>query len=124
MPNFEKHQFNLENKHGLIGSFIDPSSIRNSQDFEIAFSKLEPGFTAPPHIHTLSKTMVIILSGGMTFSIDREKVEVNEGEYIVFDKGAIEEVVSVKTHTQNLTIHSPSIVGGDKKEMNDQNTSI
>ena len=117
MKHFEKHSFNQESKHVLIGSFIESPSLRNDHNFEIAFSKLEPGFSAAAHIHTQSKTMVIILSGGMTLSIDGEKVEVNQGEYIVFDQGSVEEVISVKINTQNLTIHSPSIIGGDKKEL-------
>ncbi|MDA1079896.1 MAG: cupin domain-containing protein [bacterium] len=83
---------------------------------EISYSKLEEGFTAAPHIHTQSKTVVIILSGGMTFSLDGELVEVDQGEYVVFEKGVVEAVVSVKPNTENLTIHAPSIVGGDKQD--------
>ena len=117
MQNFEKHSFNRETQHGLIGSFIEAASIRNDQNVEISFSKLAPDFHAAPHIHTQSKTIVIVLSGAMTFSINSEVVEVQAGEYIVFDKGAVEEVVSVQPNTQNLTIHTPSIPGGDKKEL-------
>jgi len=114
MKTFEKHSFNTEDKHGLIGSFIDKFSVRNDEHVEISFAKLEPGFSAAPHIHTQTKTLVIVLSGGMTFSIDGEVVEISAGEYLVFAKGAVEEVISVKPNTQNLTIHAPSIPGGDK----------
>jgi quercetin dioxygenase-like cupin family protein len=113
---FEKHSFSNTDKHGLIGSFLDENSIRNDSNVEISYSKLEPGFTAAPHIHTQTKTIVIILSGGMTFSLDGELVEVDQGEYIVFEKGVVEAVVAVKLNTENLTIHAPSIVGGDKKD--------
>lgn len=117
MQHFEKHSFKLDSKHGLIGAFIEKSSIRNEDQVEISFSKLEPGFYAAPHIHTQSKTVVIILKGGMTFSIDGETVEINQGEYLVFDQGSVEEVISVKPNTENLTIHAPSVVGGDKKNI-------
>jgi quercetin dioxygenase-like cupin family protein len=117
MKNFEKHNFIEAEKHAIIGSFLEENSIRNDSNVEIVFSKLENGFHASPHIHTQTKTVVIVLKGGMTFSIDGEVVEVQEGEYIVFDKGLVEEVVSVKPNTQNLTIHAPSILGGDKKEV-------
>lgn len=117
MPAYEKHNFINTSKHPLIGSFIEDSTLRRDSNVEIVFGKLEPGFTAAPHIHTQTKTVVIILKGGMTFSIDGEIVEVHEGEYIVFDKGSVEEVLSVKPETQNLTIHTPSILGGDKKEV-------
>jgi len=117
MKKFEKNTFSQDLKHGLIGSFVDGTSLRNDQNVEISFSKLESGFNASPHIHTQSKTLVIVLTGGMTFSIDGEIVEVDGGEYIIFDKGSVEQVVSVKPHTQNLTLHTPSILGGDKKEL-------
>ena len=100
-----------------MGSFLEISSIRNEQNVEIIFGKLEPGFYAAPHIHTQTKTLVIVLKGGMTFSLDSEVVEVNAGEYLVFNKGVVEEVTSVKSGTENLTIHTPSIIGGDKKEV-------
>lgn len=117
MKKFEKHNFIENNKHALIGSFIEENSVRSDLNVEIFFSKLEPGFHASPHIHTQTKTVVIILKGGMTFSIDGETIKVQEGEYIVFDKGSVEEVLSVEPNTQNLTIHAPSVVGGDKKEL-------
>jgi quercetin dioxygenase-like cupin family protein len=117
MKKFEKNNFVESDKHGIIGSFIEASSIRNDSNVEISFSKLEPGFTAAPHIHTQTKTVVIILKGGMTFSIDSEIVKVTQGEYIIFEKGCVEEVISVEPNTQNLTIHAPSILGGDKKEL-------
>ena len=117
MSKFEKHSFNDSNRHALIGTFIDEASIRCDSNVEIVFSKLEPQFHASPHIHTKTKTVVIVLKGGMTFSIDDETVEVGEGEYIIFDKGSVEEVISVAENTQNLTIHAPSILGGDKKEL-------
>ncbi len=117
MKPFEKHSFIESDKHALIGSFIEESSIRHDSNAEIVFGKLEPGFRAAPHIHTKTKTVVIVLKGGMTFSIDGETVEVKEGEYIVFDKGLVEEVISVEPNTQNFTIHAPSVLGGDKKEL-------
>jgi len=117
MKQFEKHNFIKDDKTGIIGSFIEKSSIRNDSKVEICFSKLGSDFKALPHIHTKTKTIVIILKGEMTFSINNETVIVGEGEYIIFDKGSIEEVVSVKPNTQNLTIHTPSILGGDKKEL-------
>lgn len=117
MKKFEKHTFIYSDKHALIGSFIDTSSVRHDSKVEIVFGKLETGFYASQHIHTGSKTIVIVLKGGMTFSIDGEVVEVKDGEYIVFDKGSVEEVISVQPDTQNLTIHTPSILGGDKKEL-------
>jgi len=117
MKRFEKNSFINGDKHALIGSFIEKSSIRCDSNVEIVFGKLEPGFRASPHIHTQTKTIVIILKGGMTFSIDGKTVEVREGEYIVFDKGSVEEVISVEANTQNLTIHTPSVLGGDKKEL-------
>lgn len=117
MKKFEKHSFVESDKHALIGSFIEEPSVRCDSNVEIVFGKLEPGFRALPHIHTQTKTVVIILKGGMTFSIDNEVVVVREGEYIVFDKGSVEEVISVESNTQNLTIHTPSILGGDKKEL-------
>lgn len=120
LKTFEKHTFIESNKHALIGSFIDPDSIKNDPNVEIIFSKLEPGFRALPHIHTQTKTVVIILKGGMTFSLDGEVVTVKEGEYLIFDKGVVEEVISVEPNTQNLTIHTPSILGGDKKELLEQ----
>lgn len=115
MKKFEKNNFVDSSKHSLIGSFLETSSVRNDKNVEIIFSELESGFTASPHIHTQSKTLVIVLKGGMTFSIDGERVEVTEGEYIIFDKGCVEEVIAVEQNTQNLTIHTPSIPGGDKK---------
>jgi quercetin dioxygenase-like cupin family protein len=117
MKKFEKHSFAESDKHALIGSFIEESSIRCDSNVEIVFGKLEPGFRASPHIHTQTKTIVIILKGGMTFLIDSETVKVQQGEYIVFDKGSVEEVVFVEPETQNLTIHTPSVLGGDKKEV-------
>lgn len=117
MKKFEKHSFIENNKHAIIGSFIEQSSIRCDSNVEIVFDTLQPGFTAPPHIHTKTKTIVIVLSGGMTFSIENEIVKVQKGEYIIFDKGLVEEVVSVEPNTQNLTIHTPSIIGGDKKQL-------
>jgi quercetin dioxygenase-like cupin family protein len=115
MPKFEKYSFTSSDKHGLLGSFITEDSIRHDCNVEIAFSKLEAGFQASPHIHTQSKTVVIVLKGGMTFSIDGVIVEVRAGEYIIFDKGSVEAVIAVEPETQNLTIHTPSIVGGDKE---------
>ena len=117
MKKFEKQRFIQSDKHALIGSFLEDSSIRCDTNVEIVFGKLEPSFSASPHIHTQTKTVVIVLKGGMTFSIDSEIVKVQQGEYIVFDKGSVEEVVSVEPGTQNLTIHAPSILGGDKKEL-------
>ncbi len=115
MRKFEKHTFIESDKHALIGSFVEESSLKHDLNVEIVFAKLEEGFHALPHIHTQSKTVVIVLKGAMTFSIDGEIVEVGENEYIVFDKGSVEEVISVKPNTQNLTIHTPSIFGGDKE---------
>lgn len=117
MKKFEKHNFIDSDKHALIGSFIEESSIRCDSNVEIFFGRLERGFHAAPHIHTLAKTVVIVLKGGMTFSIDGETVQVKEGEYIVFDKGLVEEVISVEQNTQNLTIHAPSVLGGERKEL-------
>lgn len=117
MPNFEKHQFSAANTHGLIGSFIDAKSVRHDTNVEIAFSQLEPGFSAAPHIHTETKTVVIVLAGSMTFALNGEHIKVEAGEYIVFQKGVTEEVISVEANTQNLTIHTPSVQGGDKQPL-------
>lgn len=117
MKKFEKHNFIDNDKHALIGSFLENSSIRFDTNVEIVFGKLQPGFKAPPHIHTKTKTVVIVIKGGMTFSIDSEIVNVKQGEYIIFEKGSVEEVISVEPDTQNLTVHTPSILGGDKKEV-------
>ena len=117
MKKFEKHNFIENDKHALIGSFIEESSIRCDSNVEIVFSKLNSKFCVSPHIHIQTKTIVVILKGGMVFSIDGENIQVREGEYIVFDKGLIEEVISVEKNTQNLTIHAPSVLGGDKKEL-------
>jgi len=104
-----------KSNHGsLTGCFFEKDSLKYDQAVEINFSALPTGFSAPKHLHSKSKTWVIVVKGKMTFKLDNQIVEVNGGEFIIFPAGTPEEVVSVDPETENITLHSPCIPGGDK----------
>ncbi len=122
-----KSSFNQALQHHkgyLSAAFLDPSSLGFDQDVEINYNHFTEPFSAPRHYHAKSKTWVLVLSGAMQFVVDSEAVSVSAGEYLIFDKGVTEEVTSVELGTTALTIHSPSIKGGDKVliEKKTQNT--
>lgn len=104
----------FHNKRYFTGSFSDPSQLSFDRNIEINHAVLPNDFSAPRHYHAQSKTWVLVLKGAMHFKIDDQAVTVAAGEVLIFEKGVWEEVVSVEPGTESITIHSPSIQGGDK----------
>ena len=117
MANYFKSNFNQENKHNLLGANNQEGELNNDNLAEVTFGRMRAGFVVGPHIHTQTKTLVIVLKGEMVFKISGEEVAVREGEYIIFSKGIMEEVIRVVEGTENLTIHTPSIKGGDGEKV-------
>ncbi len=111
-----KDTYNRGN-HGLLGVFTEKNSPAYSQAAEIVFNKLPANFKISPHFHNQTKTIIIVTRGAMHLKLDGEAMRVQTGEYVIFDQGVIEEVVSVEANTENFTIHLPSIMGGDKVEV-------
>jgi len=99
---------------GYIGGAMFDDSLQHDQQIEINHNILPDSFTAPSHYHSRSKTWVIVLKGAMHFKIEDENIVVNQGEFLIFDKNVKEEVVRVEPGTESITIHAPSIKGGDK----------
>lgn len=103
-----------DTKGYITGAFFPEDTLNYSQDIEINYSKLSDDFSASNHLHSKSKTWVIVTKGKMYFRIDGTDIEVGQGEFVIFEANVSEEVVRVEPGTESITIHSPSIKGGDK----------
>ena len=109
---FQKYA--LSHKGSIVGSFFDPATLNFDENIEINYSKLSADFTASPHYHAKTKTWVLVLKGEMKFRVFKEEIIVKAGEFLIFEKEVPEEVLSVEESTEVITIHAPSIKGGDK----------
>lgn len=103
-----------ESKGYLAGIFLPETELEHDDKLEMKYEKFTSSISAAPHIHTKSKTWVIVIKGQMVFKLDGEVFEINGGEYLIFESGVVEEVVSVQPGTESISLHAPSIVGGDK----------
>lgn len=109
--------YQKETKGYISGAFLPKDSLNHDDRVEINVSKLPEGFTAPKHLHQHMKTWVLVVKGKMYFKINDQPVVIAVGEFIIFEHGTPEEVEKVDPGTECITIHAPSIVGGDKEEV-------
>ena len=115
MANYLHASFTNSDKQVLLSANSQLKTLSHDELVDIVFSRFDKKVHFPAHIHTQTKTLVMVLKGKMIFKLDGAEVSVKKGEYVIFEKGVIEEVVSVEVRTESLTIHTPSIVGGDSK---------
>lgn len=114
LMNFLKGNVNQYHRGIFSGNSFSKDSLNYDESLDINYSKLSDGFTAPKHLHSQTKTWVIVIKGKMYFRIDNQDVEIGAGEFLIFPKGIVEEVLKVDPGTEVITIHSPSVEGGDK----------
>lgn len=115
MSKYLHASFTNSDKQVLLSANNQLGTLSHDELADIAFSRFDEEAHFPVHIHTQTKTLVMVLKGKMVFKLDGEEISIKKGEYIVFEKGVVEEVVFVKVGTESLTIHTPSVVGGDSK---------
>ena len=102
----------------ITGASFPRDSLNHDINLEINYSKLPGDFKAPKHLHSKTKTLVIVTRGKMFFNVDGQKVELGAGDFLIFPKNIAEEVIKVEPGTESITIHAPSIQGGDKIVLN------
>ena len=105
--------FNLDDKTDikgwLCGQFFPDNDIRKTDNLEVKFNYLEPGFTMAEHFHPLGDELFIVLKGKIKMKFDGIEQILVAGDYVFQKPNTKDALLEVFEPSECLTVRSPSV---------------
>lgn len=98
----------------ITGSFFPTKELNHDNKVEIRVDYFDEDKSFSSHYHSKRKSWTIVLKGCMKLIINGNEINLREGEFIIYEPGVTEELVSVDKGTIAVSIHSPSFKTPDK----------
>lgn len=104
----------LPYKGWITGAFLPENTPAYDKNLEVRVDYFNGDEKFAKHYHAERKTWTIVLKGCMNMVINDEPISIKEGEFIIYEPGVTEELLSVDPGSIVVSIHTPSTGKSDK----------